>query len=105
MLAVAAMFTIFTGGPIFAQTGATAVKNSAPDPHAAEAQRRLVLSHRRRVQIQKNEQNNQTLMASQESPITEASAQRHHRVASMHRGRTPEGRRAAAPAPSTEIRQ
>jgi hypothetical protein len=101
-LVALAIFTIFTGRPIFAQTGATTLISSAPDPRLVEAQRRQTLSHRRRAQIQQNEQNNRMLMASQESPIADKTRRRPHRAPSMHRSTT---RRAVAAAPSPGIGQ
>jgi hypothetical protein len=101
-VAALVILTMFTGRPIFAQVGATTPTSSAPDPRLVEAQRRQTLSHRRRAQIQQNEQNNRMLMASQESPIADKTRQRPHRAPNMHRSTT---RRAVAAAPSPGISQ
>ena len=84
-LALAAL-TFFPSGTILAQTSATTATNNAPDPRALEAQRRLMLSHRRRGQIQQNAQNSQLLTAGTQSSATETAERRRHRPVSMHRG-------------------
>jgi hypothetical protein len=76
-----------------------AVANNAPDSRAVEAQRRLNLSHRRRQeQIEENAQTNLLLTASQVVTAPET-AHRRHRVRSMHRNTTAQGRSAAMPPP------
>jgi hypothetical protein len=81
-----------------AATGPTGATNAAPDPRDAEAQRRLVLSHRRReAQIEQDAQAEQLLTASQEVPAAVVPHQR-HRATARHRALTAEGRRAVRPA-------
>ena len=84
-LALAAL-AICPSDQIFAQTAATTATNNAPDPHALEAQRRLMLSRRRREQIQQNEQNRHLLTAGTQSSATETAERRRHRPVSMHGG-------------------
>ena len=83
-LALAAL-TIFPSGTILAQTSATTATNNAPDPRALEAQRRVVLSHRRRGQIQQNTQNNELLTNATQPSVTDSTERRRHRPVRMHR--------------------
>jgi hypothetical protein len=92
---------IFPACLIFAHAGTMMVTNGAPDPRAVEAQRRLILSHRRREQIQENAERSRRLTASQESGVVADIARRsRHRAVSMHRSTTPQGRRAVRAAAS-----
>ena len=84
-LALAAL-TFFPSGTILAQTSATTATNNAPDLRALEAQRRLILSRRRREQIQQNAQNSQLLTVDTQSSVTDTAERRRHRPVSMHRG-------------------
>jgi len=84
-LALAAL-AICPSGQIFAQTAATTATNNAPDPRALEAQRRLMLSRRRREQIQQNAQNSQLLTVGTQSSVTDTAERRRHRPVRMHRG-------------------
>jgi hypothetical protein len=103
-LAFAAL-AIFPEGPLFAQTDANAVTNSAPNPHAVEAQRRLALSHRRRLQeTLQNEQNNELLTAGTQSPVEDTVKRPRHRALNTHR-RTATGHPAVRLAISHRVSQ
>jgi hypothetical protein len=119
---VLAALTVVQGDALFAQPGATAATptatttaataaattavasaaaaNAAPDPRAAEEQRRLTLSRRRRVEeTRENAQLDQLLTATNEAPVTGTAAHRQHRPPRMHRNTTAQGRQAARPPP------
>jgi hypothetical protein len=97
-LALLAALAVFVSSPTFGQVGTSMAANISPDRSAAEAQRRLVLSRRRRLQeAQENAQFNQLLTTRTQLPI-ESTAKLPHRPVAMHRGTTPLGRRSATPA-------
>jgi hypothetical protein len=81
-----------------AGTGTKAVP--APDPRVAEAQRRLMLSHRRRAREALEYAQNAQLLTSTAAPEAAATPRSAHRGASMHRRTTALGRRAVRPAPA-----
>ena len=98
------MFVLLPSGPTLGQNSTTTRNNGALDPRAHEAQRRLVLAHRRKQQILQNAQYYQMLTARQEPPVTDATTRRWHRPVNLHRainikGRG-SGRTAAAPGAS-----
>jgi hypothetical protein len=99
-----ALLAAFSSSPILAQTGATppagnnAPAAAAPDPRAAEAERRLVLSRRRAMQMQQNEQYNQAIMAAPESTAADELRHPGRRTRSKHRVIAPSGHPAPAQA-------
>jgi hypothetical protein len=92
-----ALLAAFSSSPIFAQTGTAPPTGNnvptatAPDPRAAEAERRLVLSRRRAVQMQQNEQYNQAIMAAPESTVADEARHPGRRTRSKHRVIAPSG--------------
>jgi len=85
MLLALAAPTIFPSATILAQTSATAATGNAQDPRAMEAQRRIMLSHRRREHIQQNAQNSELLTLGTQPSVTDTVEHRRHRPARMHR--------------------
>jgi hypothetical protein len=107
-----AALTLLPSYPIGAQTASATVTpatapNSAPDPRNAEAQRRLMLSRRRRdEQSIESARYAQLLAASQQAPMTDATTHRRlHRQAAVHRTTTAGGRRAAKIPPAPAVNQ
>jgi hypothetical protein len=80
-----AALAVCPSGQIMAQAAATTATNNAPDPRALEAQHRLMLSHRRRDQIQQNALNNELLTIGTQPSVTDTMGRRRHRPVRMHR--------------------
>jgi hypothetical protein len=103
-----AALAVVPGRTLLAQTSATAAatataatptpSNDAQVTRHLEAQRRLLLSRRRRVEENlQNAQYDLLLTASPDEPATNAVQRRAHRAVARHRLTTPLGRQAARP--------
>ncbi len=79
---------------------AAAGASNAPDSRDIEAQRRLVMSRRRKEKILQDAQYNLTLTTPALTADSEPAPHRGHRGAAMHRTTTSEGRHAALRPPS-----